>query len=334
MNIDAVVMWVDGNDPAWIIEKEKYIEKKRDDSNSDNRFRDWGLMKYWFRSIETYMPWIRKVHFVTWGHIPPFLKSNHSRVNIVNHREIMPESALPTFNASAIEMNIYKIPDLAEQFVFFNDDTFVLRPLTADYFFKNGKPCQYYAEIPVSFSGPPLKFQMLLVQDLRVLNNNFNKKECYKKNKKKYINVKYLPHDNLRSVIMNYMVPEFFLGFRSFHVPVPFLKSTFIDIWNKERELLEETTSHRFRNDADVNQWLAQWWQLASGTFAPHKIISRSFIAKSDNIDDICDALVTQKYDLICINDGDSEDDYLLLAKKIAAAFDMILPDKSSYELF
>ena len=73
MDIDIVVLWVDGSDPAWLKEKSKYQDIKTTDANSDNRFRDWGLMKYWFRAIEQFAPWVRTIHFVTWGHMPDFL---------------------------------------------------------------------------------------------------------------------------------------------------------------------------------------------------------------------------------------------------------------------
>ena len=71
--IDFVVLWVDGNDPAWQSEKAKYSPQKTDDSNSANRFRDWGLMPYWFRAIEKFTPWVRKIHFVTWDTFRSFL---------------------------------------------------------------------------------------------------------------------------------------------------------------------------------------------------------------------------------------------------------------------
>ena len=50
MDIDLVVLWVDGNDPVWQAEKAKYQGRTLDESNSVNRFRDWGLMPYWWRS--------------------------------------------------------------------------------------------------------------------------------------------------------------------------------------------------------------------------------------------------------------------------------------------
>ena len=72
MDIDFVVLWVDGNDPEWRAEKAKYQGAVTDDSNSVNRFRDWGLMPYWFRAVEKFTPWVHKIHFVTCGRIPEF----------------------------------------------------------------------------------------------------------------------------------------------------------------------------------------------------------------------------------------------------------------------
>ena len=87
--IDIVVPWVDGNDPAWRAERSQY----RPDQNSDggdSRYREWGLFQYWFRGIEMYAPWVRKVHLITWGHLPAWLNTDHPKLHIVNHRDYMP----------------------------------------------------------------------------------------------------------------------------------------------------------------------------------------------------------------------------------------------------
>ena len=65
MKIDFVIPWVDGNDPKWKIEKDKYSPTKADESNASNRYRDWGLLPYWFRAVEKYTPWVNKIYFVT-----------------------------------------------------------------------------------------------------------------------------------------------------------------------------------------------------------------------------------------------------------------------------
>ena len=87
MDIDFVVLWVDGNDPQWQAQKAKYQGKTLDDSNAAHRFRDWGLMPYWFRAVEKFCPWVRKVHFVTCGHVPQWLNLDCPKLNHVKHSD-------------------------------------------------------------------------------------------------------------------------------------------------------------------------------------------------------------------------------------------------------
>ena len=119
MGIDFVILWVDGNDPKWQSEKATYDSNINDDSNSASRYRDWGLLPYWFRGVEKFTPWVNKIHFVTWGHVPEFLNLNNPKLNIVNHKDFIPEEYLPTFSSHAIELNIHRIPGLSEKFIYF-----------------------------------------------------------------------------------------------------------------------------------------------------------------------------------------------------------------------
>ena len=98
--IDFVIPWVDGSDPAWIKEKQLYSNNiQKEDDGREIRFRDWGTLKYWFRGVERYAPWVRKIHFVTWGHLPEWLNTNTPKLHIVNHRDYIPAEYLPTFNS-------------------------------------------------------------------------------------------------------------------------------------------------------------------------------------------------------------------------------------------
>ena len=89
MKIDFVILWVDGSDPKWIKDKEKYVEKSVNGSESDNRFRDWDNLKYWFRGVEKYAPWVNKIHFITYGHLPEWLNLNNEKLDIVRHEDII-----------------------------------------------------------------------------------------------------------------------------------------------------------------------------------------------------------------------------------------------------
>ena len=134
--IDFIITWVDGNDPLWQAEKAKYQAVKGD--ASVNRYREWDTLRYWFRGVEKFAPWVNKVFFVTWGHLPSWLNTEHPKLRIVKHTDYIPSEYLPTFSSRPIDMNFHRIEDLSEHFVYFNDDMFLLRPVQQADFFVNG----------------------------------------------------------------------------------------------------------------------------------------------------------------------------------------------------
>lgn len=332
MDIDFVVLWVDGNDPAWQKEKNKYICQSVDESNSVNRYRDWGLLPYWFRAVEAYTPWVRKIHFVTWGHVPTFLNRDADKLHIVRHDEFIPKDCLPTFSSHAIEMNIHRIPELAEHFVYFNDDMFLLRPMQKESFFREGLPCTYGGEYPLELVGKIGIWQHAAVNDLGAINAHFNKREQVKKYRKKYCNSAYRWQDNLRTFMVEKLFPNEFTGFKNLHAPSAYLKQTFKDVWAAEPELMHITSSSRFRRADGANQWIALWWQIASGNFYPSNIDNVVSSADINSIQTICKIIQSQSHDMICINDPEYNVDFEILTKQLKQAFKTILPDKSSFE--
>lgn len=332
MDIDFVVLWVDGNDPAWQTEKAKYQGVTLNDSNSANRFRDWGLMPYWFRAVEKFAPWVRKVHFVTWGHLPPFLNTDNPKLHIVRHEDYLPAEYRPTFNANTIEMNMHRIDGLSEQFVYFNDDMYLLRPMKESDFFSGGLPCTYGAEVPFSVSGEAGIWQHLILNDMRTINSHFCKREQVQKNAHKYRAGVYGTKTNIRTYAAERLFPEHFLGFENLHAPAALLKSTFEELWDKEDTLLRETSLHRFRTADDVNQWLAVWWQIASGAFQPCLVDNVVDDITENSIDRLCKIIENQSHDMICLNDTSDEATFVELSQRIKAAFETILPNKCSFE--
>ena len=126
--IDFVILWVDGNDKKWLEQKNSYTNKTEEIKKS--RFRDWDLLKYWFRGVEKYAPWVNKIFFVTWGHIPSWLDTKNPKLEIVKHSDFIPPKYLPTFNSNVIELNLHRILNLSEKFVLFNDDVFIIYKLS------------------------------------------------------------------------------------------------------------------------------------------------------------------------------------------------------------
>ncbi len=329
--IDFVVMWVDGDDPDWQAEKAKYAGRT-DDRNAANRYRDASYFRYWFRAVEQYAPWVRKIHFITWGHLPAFLNTDHPKLNIVNHKDFIPQKYLPTFNSVAIEMNIHRIPDLSEQFVFFNDDIFLLRQFSETDFFIDGVPCLYATEKPMPVNRDAETWVHIAVNDICIINKHFCKSHVIKKNRSKFFNIHYRWQENLRNYVLYKLYPDYFLGFNIFHVPSPIRKSTLSLLWDEEPELLDNTCSHRFRDREDVNQWLTIWWQIASGKFVPRKPDFVSVSIEKHNIDRICAEIENQAHHSLCLHDTNPDLQLAYFNERIAASFQTILPNPSSFE--
>eukprot|EP00392_Amoebophrya_sp_AT5.2_P013006 g13117.t1 len=124
-----------------------------------HRLRDLGTLEALLLSIERYLPFVRKVHVVSNGELPKWLSSRQfglsvpgsafwsnktGRLRFVTHEEIWEEASinddLPTFNSCAIFTQLVNVPDLAERFVYAEDDMMFLRPiLPSDLFdFRDG----------------------------------------------------------------------------------------------------------------------------------------------------------------------------------------------------
>lgn len=323
-DIDFVITWVDGSDPKWLADRAKYAPKG--EKIDESRYRDWGFLKYWFRAVEANAPWVRKIHFVTYGHIPKWLKTNHPKLHIVKHEDFIDKKYLPTFNSCAIEMNLHRIPGLAEKFVYFNDDMFLNKPVKPDFFFKNGLPRDSFVLKPIY----PIENGACKIQNacMRVINRNFSKSDINKKKLFALGNGIY----NITNVVM-YVYPCI-VGINSKHLPQGYLKSIIEEIWQKESKKLEGVSSHKFRTHNDCSQWLFQYWQLAAGSFSP-SIINQSGCRQIKNISDakaIASRIAQKRIKVLCINDNEETEGYELCGGIIKSSFGHRYSRKSGYE--
>jgi hypothetical protein len=64
-----------------------------------------------------------------------------AKIRIVTHQELFGSRShvLPTFNSIVLDCMVWNLDDLSEQFVYFNDDFFISRPVTPDDFFDAGR---------------------------------------------------------------------------------------------------------------------------------------------------------------------------------------------------
>lgn len=327
--IDFVIIWVDGSDPAWRAQKERYVSPCAGGDDSEVRYRDWENLQYWFRAVEKYTPWVRTIHFVTWGHLPVWLNRSHPKLHIVRHEDFIPEEYLPTFNSHTIELNLHRIEGLAEQFVYFNDDMFVNRPMKPEDFFIHGLPRDTFALDCICFGRDSAGAYN--GNDLAVINNHFDKKRIMKKNFGKWFNLRYGIKCLYRTVVL---IPwEWFPGFFYQHLSSNFLKTTFSQVWEKEEETLKKTCNCKIRSALNVNQWVMKYWQLASGNFYPgKKRIGRCYHLNNNDISELIQSIETGKDALICINDTAQTTDFEGKKRRIIEAFEKRLRDKSTFE--
>ena len=339
MEIDFIITWVDGNDPEWQKAKDQYSGKAIGD-NRAKRYRDWELLKYWFRSIENCAPWVHKIHFVTYGHLPVWLNKKHSKLNIVNHKDFIPAHYLPTFSCRPIEFNLHRIPGLTENFVYFNDDMFLLQPTSKDFFFKEGFPCDSALQQPTGIEGvdangkvlKPEEYYTSNILNLIPINRNFNKNQTIKNNFGKWFSLHYGV-----AVRRNFFCLPFkgFIGFVNFHLPYSYHKTTFKEVWEKEEALLDRACSHKFRDSLDVSSRLLSIWQIAKGDFYPRSPKAGRFYCIKNIYEEnkgMFDAIRHKKHNMVCINDEYSGDDFEGVKRQLITCFEEAFPKKSGFE--
>lgn len=333
-DIDIVILWVDGSDTGWLEEKSYWYKKlnPNKESNSALRYQSWDNLNYWFRAVETYLPWFHKIFFITYGHIPDFLDLNHPKLKVVRHEEFIPQEFLPTFHSRVIDLNLHRIQELSENILYFNDDMFPLMPIAEKYYYSGNQVCDEAIETPIIpvMSGEMARATWnVRALNTAVINRHFSKREVQSANYEKWFCEDYGEMLE-RNKTLSYW--DNFVGFRDPHVPEALKKSTFAKIWEAEPDILKRTCESKFRNDCQVNQWLVRYWQLCTGEFVPRKTLGKSYTVTAQNCDEIAKIIRNQEQQMICINEGCTADEFDLVKRKINAAFQTLLPSKSSFE--
>ena len=329
MEIDFVITWVDMDDPEWKKDFAEYSGKIDNSKNefSEARFRDYGFLKYWFRGVEKFAPWVRKVHFVTCGQKPEWLDTSNPKINLVDHKDYIPKQFLPCFNSSLIEIYLHKIPGLAERFVYFNDDFFIINHIEQTRFFREGLPCDIAAFRYNSGVGLWCK---CLKNNVKLINRHFDKREIMRRDHDKWFNKIYGG-----KAWLNYLL-RFYPKFATLITPhnaQPYLKSSFEEVWKNCEKELTGMSYNRFRSEGDYTQELFRTWQICKSDFVPYNTYSDTkmfpLMVRSK---EAVKAVYGQLYSLVCLNDNVHIKNYAQTMQDIQKAFEAILPEKSSFE--
>lgn len=308
-DIDLVYLWVDGDDPKWLEKKRQFTGKVADYSEGNNkgRYVNNGELKYSLRSVEKYVPWIRRIYIVTDNQCPAWLQRDHPKIRIIDHTEILPEEALPCFNSSVIEYFIYKIPGLSEHFLLANDDMFFNKTLSPDYFFdKEGIP---FVRLKRKFLGRwhyPLK-RFLLGRQGQYISKVLDGASFVEKKFGTYYSG--IPHHNVDAYVKSdyrYAVEHVF------------------------EEQVERSLSSRTRMYGDQHRSAFSYYALAVGRghmkYVGNKESNRLSLYR-DNLENRLD-----KYhpDLFCLNDNQRARDKD--REKVKPFLEGVFPGKSSFE--
>lgn len=326
-DIDFVMIWVDGNDLEWRKSKHAYSGDEEKFNINDVRYRDWDMIHYWFRGIEKFAPWVRKVHFVTCGHVPQWLQLEHPKLHFVKHSDYIAAEYLPTFSGHPIELNLHRIEGLSEKFVYFNDDMFLIAPVKEEDFFLNGLPRGYAVLNPPTADMHGIA--TIVMNNLGVIAEHFDFTTQFRAHIGKWFHPIY-GLKNLRTCLL--LPWRRYVGFLDLHLPSPFLKSTFETVWKEEEDLLKKVCSHRFRDDSDVNQWLMSYWQIATGQFAPGSPKVGKVFYLGEDVSHVVDVIKNQRMKMVCLNDSEKISDIGAVRGQLAAAMDCIMGEKSTFE--
>ena len=291
--MDIVITYVNGLDPEW----QKSYEKTTNTPILEKRFRDWGTLKYLMRGIEANMPFIRKVHLVVAqeSQIPEWV--NREKVNVVLHSDIIPEKHLPTFNCNPIEMHLHRIEGLDEEYLYFNDDIFPLKPCKPTDFFDNG--------------------QALLGMSRHLFAFDMFKKICRNSDRtaRKALGLK---------PSLCFLRPQ--------HVCTPMLKSVCEEVYEKvEEEIAASLTTTRESNN--LNQYLFLDYMYLKGVLRNRRLSKKHFSLGIASASKLRKFLEQPTHKLTCINDVQmGEEKFQSIQKILSETFERILPQKSKYE--
>jgi len=240
--IDVIYTWVDSTDPEWRAARSKWADRQNIEMQSwgnDERYIDRDELRYSLRSLCAYAPFIRNVYIVTAGHRPEWLDSDHSRIRVLSHAEIFPNANdLPTFNSHAIEACLHRIPDLSENFLYFNDDVFLGRETSIDsYFTKSGLIKSRFSPLQVAATEKPGQSA--------------------------------IPTDWASYNAVRLIARDFGLRFdrKLSHVPIPMKRSLLQEVEEQYPEPVAKTRSAKFRSASDLAMpsMLAHYYGIANG---------------------------------------------------------------------
>ncbi|GGJ41670.1 exopolysaccharide phosphotransferase [Streptomyces brasiliensis] len=308
--VDVVYTWVDGEEPEMRAKRARYHERGTaeilDKETSASRYTSHDELKYSLRSLAMYADFVRHIYLVTDGQKPHWLDDRAPGITVVDHRDIFPPDVLPVFNSHAIETRLHHIPGLSEHYLYFNDDVFVGRRVTAEHFFHGSG----LMKVPVS----PLKIGVGKPHAEETATNSASK------------NVRRLLLEKFgRMTTQNFM-----------HTPLPQQRGTLLALEELFAQDVRRTTASRFRSPQDIAMTAPLLYQYAlmTGQGVPGSFRFRYVnISRPDAEQRLADLRRTRRFDFFCLNDVDvSPEERELVGVRMGEFLEDYFPFPSPFE--
>ena len=298
--MDVVIAYVNCKDKVWV----KNLLSISPLFFKYSHYYDYGTLRYTLRGIDKYMPYVNNVFLVVSNieQVPDYV--DQSKVKIVLHKDFIPEEYLPTFQANTIEMFMYNIPGLSEEFMYFNDDMIPVSPIKYEELFKDGLPCINFVENHIEKHWPSHK----------IFNSSF------------------FEGLNTAKILKGEEIEYNGIGLHPVHGPVTYLKSMCIKAASTERhkDLLEFYIS-TFRSPVNLNQYY--WCDILYflNQYVPTNLDVK--YVTTDCIDDVTFDDISENTKYVCINDyGSISHTMSEIGDIVQSKLNKILPDKCKYE--
>ena len=307
--IDAVYLWVDGADPAWMQRRDEALRaagRTPDLSATPARFREHGELRYSLRSVERFAPWIRHIYLVTDQQRPDWLV-DHPRLTVVDHRDIFADpEVLPTFNSHAIASQLHHIEGLADHYLVFNDDVLLARPVTPELFFDANGVAKFFLSKATVPAGPVTEDD--------------------------------LPHEAARKHARDLVSERYgHTPTRAFqHTPIPQVRALQELLESRYPDEFTRTAASPFRSVRDVEtvSWLHHYAGFFERWTRPAGIRYDYFhIGQRDALDRMEHRLRSGGVDCLCVNDADDGDaGEEERSRRLHAFLEALVPEPSSFE--
>ena len=330
--IDIVYLWVNGNDSEWRAKRQKYFQKLEASGsldfakfgNVEGRYRDNDELRFSLRALEKFFPEHGHIFIVTDGQVPDWFQAS-DQITLIDHRQLIPHSSLPTFDSGNIESYIHHIPGLSERYFYLNDDVFFGTPVCLEnWFFNNG--------IYVSWSDEPdVKGQWLQAESTSLENASRLSKQWLQA---KSDRTNSSTHSFAQKMLSQYQhTPRTFS-----HSPRPMLKSMMLEIERDAPDLFEMVRSTIFRtwNKPTIISDFVLRWALAHG-FAKTIDHSHLYIGTGQSLETQSLNHLKKLFgrlDFFCINDTtDDAKDCDPRLRQVNQILSALLPDASHCEV-